>query len=82
MNEPDTSDRWVSPTGATVVGTMERIPGTARIVGIEDSGRPVYVGETDVDWDGQETLTRDGKLLFVDEHGTTWTFDELVRASR
>jgi hypothetical protein len=32
-----------------------------------------------VDWDGQTTLTRDRKTLFVDDDGTEWTFDQLTK---
>jgi hypothetical protein len=39
-----------------------------------------YTGETEMFWDDQETIERDGKVIFVDEQGEEWTFDELVLA--
>ncbi|RWB95616.1 MAG: hypothetical protein EOQ56_28115 [Mesorhizobium sp.] len=71
--------RYVSPTGHDIVGTYERVYGVAHIYGIDDTGEPIYAGDTKIDWDSQVTLTRDGKQIFLDEGGDEWTFDQLVK---
>ena len=70
---------WKSPTGSKIVGTLETIPGICRLVDISDDGRVDYLGGTDILWDAQETVTRDGKTVFVDEGGDEWTFDQLTK---
>jgi hypothetical protein len=30
-------------------------------------------------WDDTEPLTRDGKILFLDADGESWTFDQLTK---
>ncbi|MER9176225.1 hypothetical protein NKH72_21855 [Mesorhizobium sp. M0955] len=72
--------RYVSPKGHDIVGTYERVYGIAQISEITAEGEPVYAGGTKIDWDSQETLTRNGKRVFVDEGGDEWTFDQLVKA--
>jgi predicted transcriptional regulator len=75
-----------SPTGKDIVGTDERIPGTAQIInsGIEaqqsvDGQYDIdYEGTTDVGWDGQETRTACGQRIFVDSDGGLWLERELV----
>jgi hypothetical protein len=78
----------VSPTGSAIIGTLERIPGIARIDNdgsIERSADGFtfdfeWAGGTDVDWDGQQTIYRKapGELrdapqrVFVDENGEEW----------
>ena len=73
-----------SPTGHRIIGTSDTIPATATIRHDSFIKRPDgsidfdYSGETDVFWDGQETSTRDGKILFEDEVGAIWTEDQIV----
>lgn len=69
---------YQTPTGIAIRGTIERIPGIARIDGITDNGVPSYAGGTDILWDGMEPLKLRGKIVFLDEDGGTWTFDQLV----
>lgn len=69
--------RFVSPNGHQIVGTVERIPGLAQATEYSATGEPEYDGYTEPYWDGQETVTRDGKILYQDENGDEWTFDEL-----
>lgn len=71
--------QFVSPTGSPIIGTKELIPGVALVASISETGEPEYEGETDVDWDGQRTVKRDGKILFVDDDGEQWTFDQLTK---
>jgi hypothetical protein len=69
---------FLSPNGHAIVGTAETILATARISDIDpETGEPEYEGGTDVHWDTQETLERDGHILFVCEQGEEWTFDQL-----
>lgn len=70
---------WRAPNGDAIVGTLEKLIGTALISGIEDDGTPIFDGETKVDWDSQVTVTREDKIIFLDESGNQWTFDELVK---
>ena len=74
----------MSPDGSKIVGTLERVPAVANIAA--DSlkrnaeGEVVYVyeGGTDLTWDEQETVTREGQTVFVDEDGTEWLEGELI----
>jgi hypothetical protein len=73
----------ISPTGTTIVGTVETIPGTANIeetsflLDINGVLCFEYSGGTDVDWDEQETVTVNGKRQFVDEGGDVWGEDKI-----
>ncbi|AGC36164.1 hypothetical protein B7L88_gp124 [Rhizobium phage RHEph10] len=67
-----------SPTGNVIVGTAETVLALAQIIGINQDGTPEYEGGTTIHWDTQRTLTRDGKILFTDEAGEDWTFDQLT----
>jgi hypothetical protein len=63
-----------APNGAKIVGTIDRITAVANIAeGTWTEDEPdcdfEYTGDTDVDWDSQETLTRNGRRLFLDENG-------------
>lgn len=69
--------KWVSPTGSEIVGTSDSLLATALISDINEDGTPEYIGESEIHWDTQETETRDGKILFVDDDGEEWTFDQL-----
>ena len=80
MDQPRT--RLVSPTGKLITGTLERMSGRANIVpgsvrksdgGIEFD----YDGSTDIFWDEQHTVTRDGELVFLDEDGNDYLDSEL-----
>ena len=69
---------WFSPTGSRIVGTLETIPGIATITDIAADGTPQYAGGTEVQWNCQKTVTRDGKIVFLDEDAAEWTFDQLT----
>lgn len=70
--------QYRSPTGSPILGTLERLFGRAEIVGIEDDGTPEYEGTTEIFWDDQKTILKDEKIVFLDEDGAEWTFDQLV----
>ena len=71
-------NQYVSPTGSTIVGTKELIVGITHIAGIEADGTPIPGNRgTLVIWDDMETVTQDGKIVFIDGNGAEWTFDQL-----
>ena len=71
---------WLSPSGSPIVGTLEKLTGVARCTIHADGVRTYDSGEgTEIDWDSQETVVRDGKVIFVDEDGEEWTFDQLTQ---
>lgn len=70
---------YLSPTGSPITGTLERLSGRAEISSIDEAtGTPEYSGGTDIFWDEQRTVERDGKIIYLDEAGDQWTFDQLV----
>lgn len=71
---------YKSPTGSLIVGTLETIQGSAQITEITEAGDPVYAGDTEVFWDSQETVERDGQTVFLDEDGEEWVFGDLTVA--
>ena len=82
-----TTRKYLSPGGVPIVGTLERLSGLARISGISDEGEPEFSGGTEVCWDEQGTevfwddqitATRKGKIVYLDENGGEWTFDQLT----
>ena len=70
-----------SPTGGEIIGTLEHMHGVALASDYTRAGDGKisfeYDGGTDVNWDGQETVDRDGNRVFVDESGDEWTEDEI-----
>lgn len=64
----------VSKDGTRITGSKERVYGIAQILDFDAQGDPNYEGGTDIDWDSQETIQRDGEDVFVDEDG-----DEYLR---
>lgn len=77
-----TSTSLRAPTGSAIVGTFERLTGTALITTpIRKPDGTIafdWDGGTEVDWDLQETETFDGETVFVDEYGNKWLGRELV----
>ena len=69
---------YVSPTGRAIIGTREELFGHAEIEAINPDGSPVYSGETKIWWDDAQTMERHGRILFVDEEFSQWTFDQLT----
>ena len=78
--------RLVTSHGVAVVGTLETIPGCARITDgsarRDASGRIAfdYAGDTEVWWDNQitETDAMSNERLFVDENGDTLPESEVT----
>lgn len=73
--------QYQSPHGSPIVGTSDTVPVTAFIHGISYDGKPDYQGSSEVYWDDQKTRTRGGKILFIDEAGDEWTFDQLTEVT-
>ncbi|MGO4569981.1 hypothetical protein AB4Z52_34360 [Rhizobium sp. 2YAF20] len=70
--------KYLSPNGHAIVGTAETILATAWISDIDpETGEPEHEGGTKIYWDTQESLQRNGNILFVCEEGEEWTFDQL-----
>ena len=62
-------------TGAAITGTLEQVDGRATTIydsfQREESGKLAFEhgSETQMYWDGQETQTRDGQVIFIDDDG-------------
>lgn len=75
--------KLVCPYGVQILGTLYHIPATT-IIDHETVSRKKdgtfafeFAGGSKIDWDGQETVVRNGFRVFVDEEGNTWTEDQL-----
>jgi len=71
--------RYTTPDGTEIIGTLERVTARCEIHDIDDEGNPEYAGGTEIFWDAMEVVERDGKMIFLDETGEEWTFDQLKR---
>lgn len=70
---------YKAPNGKPITSVLETILCRAHINGISEDGACVqYAGSTDVFWDEQKPVLKEGNLLFLDEDGEEWTFDQLV----
>ena len=72
-----------APTGQRIVGTLERVKGVA-LIETEVIQHPnggltyVYQGETQIDWDSQQTVEKNGGPVFVDEAGGHWNAAQIT----
>jgi hypothetical protein len=69
--------KLITPKGTTIVGTADSVLATAIITGPRrnEAGEIEfdYVGESDVDWNTQETRTdANGETLYTDDRGEDW----------
>ncbi len=70
--------KLVAPNGRDIVGTADVVFGTALISEVAAEKLPdgtfdiEFGGETEIDWNSQETRKRRGKRLFVDDEGYFW----------
>lgn len=48
------------------ISEIDVVPGYARIQGLDDSGRIVWEGETEIDWDQQRPKHRPAKFICED----------------
>lgn len=71
------------PEGHNIDGTLERLSGVAQIAGHvkrDQHGllRFEYGGYTEIDWNSQQTVTRDGGTVFVCDNGDEWPGHKLI----
>jgi len=70
-------------TGVAILGTLETLSGRAEIADTEITRNPdgtfefEYQGSTEVFWDDQRTVVRNGQRIFLDENGAEWPEDQL-----
>lgn len=58
--------------------TLETVSAACDVVGINDDGTPEYSGDkTEIFYDEMRQKEEGGKLVYLDEDGESWTFDEL-----
>jgi hypothetical protein len=76
----------IAPNGKPIWGTKETVPGVAVIEegtatqNADGTFSFQHSGETDMDWDNQRTVERNGQRVFVDEDGGEWLESELKLA--
>jgi hypothetical protein len=76
--------RLLTPSGKAIQGTLEVIQGCAKVGTV--SGRDPTTGllefdygsETDLFWDGQETVQQDGERVWIDVDGDEWRESQLL----
>jgi hypothetical protein len=70
-----------SPEGVLITGTLEKVRGVAELSGvalIDGKYEPEYCGNTDMDWDSQTSVLREGQVIYIDENGMEWLASECV----
>ena len=75
----------VSPEGDEIIGTLEIVEGTSCAdVNLSKNGRLKvdYCGETDVDWNTQQTIIEKGERLFVCSQHKVWRENQVVEATK
>ena len=63
--------------GEPARGTLEEVQGVALVMADPQTGKPLYAGETDIDWDSQQTVQREGKPVWVCASGHDWPADAI-----
>lgn len=70
--------RYESPNGTAIIGILETVICRADINGISADGSAVeYAGNTEVFWDEQKPVSRNGSFVFLDTDGAEWAFDQI-----
>lgn len=77
IDDPNDVDYLRTPFGYEITATLEVIPGIC--AGDYEDDEFMHAGETDVVWDGQETVVRAGQRVFLEDDGTEWLESELVK---
>lgn len=73
-----------APDGTEITGTYEKVFGEALIANFDVTRNAdgtfdfAYAGGTEINWNSQVTVTRQGQRVFVDEDGGEWLENELV----
>ena len=82
----DETGPLVAPSGARIIGIIERVEGQTRITGSvlrRADGSLDYdtqIGSPTIAWDEAEPVLVDGEALFVDDTGAVWCEGDLVPA--
>lgn len=71
MKKPFTKD------GIELCGTLETLSGVALVHSVEEDGAINYSGQTDIWWDGQQTVERNGQRVWVDDEGEEYLESEI-----
>lgn len=73
--------KLISPHGSEIIGTLETIIGYAAFQEpkLDENGKIdfEYSGETEINWNEQKTVERDGGRVFVDEDGREFNESQL-----
>ena len=73
----------ISPAGTEIIGTLDTVQARAEIIPgtfkrlADGSLDHEWEGSTEVFWDDQRTLKRDGKDIYLDDEGNEWTEDQI-----
>lgn len=60
----------ISPNGNLITSTLESLVGTANLHGVDEDGRVMWEGYTNIDYDAQVTQTDEhGQRIYMDEGG-------------
>lgn len=72
---------YKAPNGKLIDRIFETTPCAVGITSISDDGKQVeYDGHgSDMLWDEQKPIERNGSFVFLDEDGGEWTFDQLTK---
>lgn len=54
-------------------GTLETVTGVALVEGCDVGGNLVYTGKTELWWEEEETVYRNGQRVWVDYDGNEWS---------
>lgn len=76
---------FITPNGDRIIGTLETVEARANFEafgGIElhdDGSVELYHDGSDIFYDSMRTQEDEqGRILYLDEHGVTWTQDQLT----
>ncbi|MCK9540233.1 hypothetical protein [Dokdonella sp.] len=76
---------FVTPNGDRIIGTLETVEARANFedfgsIELHDDGSvELYYDGSDIFYDSMRTQEdRQGRMLYLDEHGATWTQDQLT----
>lgn len=71
-----------APNGSLILGTLDTVQCRAEISGFTRNAagemEAEYAGGSEVFWDEQRTVERDGELVFLAEDGSDWKLSELT----
>lgn len=76
-----TTYKAFAPNGQEITGTLETVQGVAGIdyfTKNEEGFDHEYGGYTDIDWDSQKSVLRDGSKIFIAEDRSEWLMSQLL----